>query len=141
MTGDDIDRYRRNDAGWQRPTWKMGGGSNAHNGGRMNGKDGIAGIHIHDPLDIFANLDFGATRYADPGPTGKGYRPLSPDDRAALDRLGLDENASMADIKKTYKQLVKQYHPDANGGDRSGEDLLKAISAAYRHLGANWPSP
>ena len=48
--------------------------------------------------------------------------------------LGVDKKASTEDIKKAYKALVKIHHPDANGGDRSSEDRLRAIIVAYTHL-------
>ena len=45
--------------------------------------------------------------------------------------LGVPRNASQADIKKAYRQLVKQYHPDAHPGDKSVEEKFKKINAAY----------
>src|SRR4029453_2341866 len=37
-------------------------------------------------------------------------------------------------VKAKYKALVKQHHPDANGGDRSTEDRLIEIIKAYNYL-------
>jgi DnaJ-class molecular chaperone len=39
-------------------------------------------------------------------------------------------------VKARYKQLVKQVHPDANGGDRSYEDRLREVINAYNTLKA-----
>ena len=47
---------------------------------------------------------------------------VSPTALTALETLGLDEGVDAATIKARYKTLVKQFHPDANGGDRSYED-------------------
>ena len=55
-------------------------------------------------------------------------------DRRALEILGLEGRPAAADIKAAYKSLVKKHHPDANGGDRSSEDRLRAIINAYNHL-------
>ena len=52
----------------------------------------------------------------------------------ALTALGLDETADAGIVKSRYKQLVKQLHPDANGGDRSSEDKLREIIRAYKFL-------
>ena len=48
--------------------------------------------------------------------------------------LGLDKNASKDDIKKAYRKLAMQYHPDKNPGDKSKEDKFKDISEAYSIL-------
>ena len=37
-------------------------------------------------------------------------------------------------IKARYKELVKRFHPDANGGDRSREGTLQEILKAYQQL-------
>jgi DnaJ-class molecular chaperone len=57
-------------------------------------------------------------------------------ERRALDTLGLELDASRADIKTRFKQLVKRHHPDANGGDRTSEDRLREIIQAYNYLKA-----
>ena len=45
--------------------------------------------------------------------------------------LGVSENASAADIKKIYRKLAVQYHPDKNKGDKAAEAKFKEISEAY----------
>ncbi|MBD3369301.1 DnaJ domain-containing protein [Candidatus Fermentibacteria bacterium] len=45
--------------------------------------------------------------------------------------LGVDENASVDEIKKAYKRLAKKHHPDANPGDKESEEKFKQASAAY----------
>ena len=37
-------------------------------------------------------------------------------------------------LKRRYKTLVKRHHPDANGGSRESEELLKHINHAYNYL-------
>jgi DnaJ-class molecular chaperone len=49
--------------------------------------------------------------------------------------LGVDKKASADDIKKAYRKLAKQYHPDSTGGDKSKEARFKEISNAYEVLG------
>ncbi len=48
--------------------------------------------------------------------------------------LDVAENASPAEIKKAYRRLAKQYHPDANPGDASAAERFKGISEAYAML-------
>lgn len=48
--------------------------------------------------------------------------------------LGVAKDASDADIKKTYRKLARQYHPDSNPGDTAAESRFKEISEAYSVL-------
>jgi molecular chaperone DnaJ len=48
--------------------------------------------------------------------------------------LGVSKSATQAEIKKAYKRLAKQYHPDRNQGDTAAENRFKEISEAYQSL-------
>ncbi|MFP3461683.1 DnaJ C-terminal domain-containing protein [Arthrobacter globiformis] len=48
--------------------------------------------------------------------------------------LGVAKDASDADIKKAYRKLARQYHPDTNSGDTAAEKKFKDISEAYSVL-------
>lgn len=48
--------------------------------------------------------------------------------------LGVDKMASDADLKKTYRKLARQFHPDSNPGDAAAEAKFKEISEAYSVL-------
>jgi molecular chaperone DnaJ len=45
--------------------------------------------------------------------------------------LGVDRKASAAEIKKAYRKLARQYHPDRNHGDKQAEERFKEISQAH----------
>ena len=49
--------------------------------------------------------------------------------------LGVPKNASAAEIKKAYRKLAQQFHPDANPGNTDAETRFKEIAAAYDVLG------
>jgi molecular chaperone DnaJ len=45
--------------------------------------------------------------------------------------LGVGKNASDEEIKKAYRKLARQYHPDRNAGDKKAEERFKGISQAH----------
>lgn len=48
--------------------------------------------------------------------------------------LGVSKDVSEADLKKRYRKLARQYHPDSNPGDKSAEAKFKEISEAHAVL-------
>lgn len=61
-------------------------------------------------------------------------RALSDEDRRAFAVLALDINADRRALRLRYTALVRRYHPDHNGGDRSFETRLQAVVEAYQRL-------
>ena len=59
---------------------------------------------------------------------------LSGADREAMDVLGLSYDADRPALRRRYSELVRRYHPDRNGGDRSHEQRLQSVVDAYQHL-------
>jgi len=49
--------------------------------------------------------------------------------------IGVPSSASDKEISRAYKKLAKQFHPDANQGNKEAEERFKEISAAYDVLG------
>lgn len=56
------------------------------------------------------------------------------DKRDYYEVLGVDRNASEADIKKAYRTLAKKYHPDMNPGNAEAEAKFKEVNEAYAVL-------
>jgi curved DNA-binding protein CbpA len=59
---------------------------------------------------------------------------MDPETIDALAIMKLSPPLTADAIKRRYKELVKQHHPDANGGDKLAEERLKAINQAYATL-------
>ena len=56
------------------------------------------------------------------------------DKRDYYEVLGVDKSASADDIKKAYRKLAKQYHPDLHPDDKVAEEKFKEINEAYEVL-------
>lgn len=117
MTADEIHLAQRPYAGWERETRAFSG--TADRGPRW--------ADFTDPLDAIAARIKAEPRRPD------GTR-LSEQDRASLKVLGLDAEADRSALRRRYSELVRRYHPDRNGGDRTHETALQKVIAAYQHL-------
>lgn len=131
MSDDAVARYQKDALTGHRPTWKMGANSGP------KGKPGVEDAfgETIDPFAMFSELN-GRGRWR-PGPETKAAvetRKVMNAERKALQVLGLEETATVAEIKVKFKALVKQHHPDVNGGDRSTEDRLIEIIKSYNYL-------
>jgi hypothetical protein len=82
-----------------------------------------------DPLDAIGARF--RTRVRAPRKDG---RPLSDLDRENLQILGLETDADRRTLRRRYAELVRKYHPDRNGGDRSHEKMLQRVIEAYTQL-------
>ncbi|HEX6012623.1 MAG TPA: DnaJ domain-containing protein [Geminicoccaceae bacterium] len=51
-----------------------------------------------------------------------------------MSRLELAGGFTLAELKRRYKRLAKQHHPDLHGGDKAAEERLKLINEAYTYL-------
>jgi curved DNA-binding protein CbpA len=132
MNADAVARYQKDALTGHRPTWKMGA-----NGSRGKGK-GASAADIDgasDPFSMFSELNGRGRWRPGPGAEPKAEtRKVFNAERKALQVMGLGPDATLEDVKNKYKALVKQHHPDANGGDRSTEDRLIEIIKAYNYL-------
>ena len=52
----------------------------------------------------------------------------------SLRSVGLDPNATEADVRAAYLRLVKRHHPDKNRGDKASEWIFKEVQSAYEIL-------
>jgi len=114
-----------------RPSWGLGTKPGDYQGPRMPRRDPNAKTaRFADPLHIWARYRRANAR----GPQQEREIKLGEPDRRAFEALGFSTRAKSDEIKRAYKALVKIHHPDANGGDKTSEERLRSIIAAYTHL-------
>ncbi|GBF57731.1 chaperone protein DnaJ [Candidatus Phycosocius bacilliformis] len=111
-----------------RPTWTFRASANSPDAHVY--RKAAMGDSWQDPYAAFAGRRGGTGRATPQQPEGRVPAPIL----KALDTLGLDADADRAKVRSTYAQLVRQYHPDSNGGDRSAEARLNAVVKAYKVL-------
>ena len=123
MSEAEIEAFRNDAVTGHRPTWPLGKRA------------------AHSPCErVLHELHRTFDEFGDAPPTGAARRPeriLTRPQIQALDVLNLEADASLHQIKARYKELVKRFHPDANGGDRGAEERLKRVIQAYGVLRAS----
>jgi hypothetical protein len=121
MADQDVRAYQKDALTGHRPTW------NASVNGVAPPESGVdAGMLLRERLARLRRAREAAA--ADTRPR-VGKAALK-----ALESLGLDEHADKVQVRARFKELAKRLHPDLNEGDRSREDKLRAIIAAYNYL-------
>ncbi|SDN88207.1 DnaJ domain-containing protein [Methylobacterium phyllostachyos] len=127
-----VQAYQKDAIIGHRPTWAMG----VNKSGQAKPANEPARDWAYvDPLGILRGEGVNDTRRRARQPEPEKPRH-SATVRRALDVMGLEEGADTAAIKAQYKVLVKRFHPDANGGDRSFEERLRDIIRAHDVLRA-----
>ncbi|KEO60531.1 J domain-containing protein [Thioclava indica] len=115
---EEFQNFLDNATVWERPTKPFSKAKEAQGWARHGISD------PHEMLGVNATLNPGRSL----------GRKLPPTEKRALDILDLRDSTTKADIKKTYKALIKVLHPDMNGGDRSQEDMLQEVLWAWEQL-------
>jgi hypothetical protein len=122
MSADEISEAQNPYGGWDRETRAFANG----------GADGPPRwADFADPLDAIGAR---FRRRAAQEPLRQDGCELSGEDRKSLGVLGLGVDADRRALRTRYAELVRRYHPDRNGGDRSHETALRAVIDAYTQL-------
>ena len=122
---------------WDRPTWGFGkGDGKARENGHAEGR-AWARYGYEDPFEVLgdnATQNPGRNGHAEAPGREPPRRHLPPQERRALHILGVPETAERAEVRDRYRALVKDLHPDMNGGRREDEARLREVLWAWDQI-------
>ena len=130
----EFEAQRRAEMAWERPTWKLGQKPIKPEGppGHMDGM-AWARFGYNDPLEVL-----GDNATINPGGAGETRRAkarmLPKNEQSAIEILGMSPDAKRSEIRKQFRALVKDLHPDMNGGERRDEDRLRDVLWAWDQI-------
>ncbi len=129
MSSEEIFRAQSPIHGWERE-------SRAFNA--ASGVDGMPRwADFADPLDAIgeraAAIKRNAAR-ANQAQSRSDGRPLTWEERRALEALGLPLDANKQAVRRRYTEMLRSFHPDHNGGDRRHEARLQGVVEAWQVL-------
>ena len=125
---EELEKQFRADRVWERETSPLTDG--------YDNKDiqpegrAWARLGLDDPYDILSSQ-------SNPGVSQREHPPekrLPASERKALEILSAKDNMSKSELRKIYKELVKDLHPDRNSGSRADEDRLAEVVWAWDQL-------
>lgn len=138
QSDDDLERQFASDKVWERPTRPFSetvqGGRSPHAEGRAWARFGF-----DDPMELL-----GEKATLNPGGERQGPRPqrkLPPTERKALEILDAQDTQTKTEIRQIYKAMVKDLHPDMNGGKRDDEARLAEVVWAWEQIKASRSFP
>ncbi len=129
---EELEKQFDADKVWERPTKPFSKekkqGEKPHGDGRA-----WARLGLDDPHDIFKNEKFITTN----SNSNTVKRRLPPSERKALEILDAKDSMTKDQMRKIYKALVKDLHPDRNDGRRDDEDRLAEVVWAWDQIKAS----
>jgi hypothetical protein len=120
QTEDEFQKFIDKDRVWGRETKPFGK--------RGTEDRAWSRLGVDDPMEIL-----GEKATQNPGRVAVG-RKLPPTERKALDILEARDSWTRTEIRKQYKSLVKDLHPDMNGGNRDDEERLQEVVWAWDQI-------
>lgn len=130
MSDAEVENFQKDAVTGHRPTWKVGANAWA-SGAEENISRAEANVRSTGAGRAAGAFAAWRNKRAETKPPRRVLKPL---EKKSLDALHLSDAATREEIKSRFKELVKQHHPDANGGDTRSEEKLREIIQAYNYL-------
>jgi DnaJ-domain-containing protein 1 len=120
---EELARQIKADRMWERPTKPFRKGDEQLAWARLG---------VDDPMEIL-----GENATQNPGVRPQAARRLPATERRAVEILDVRDTWTITEIRKQYKSLVKDLHPDMNGGNRADEERLQEVVWAWEQIKAS----
>jgi hypothetical protein len=130
---DEIERMVSGANAWERPTWSLGEGPRGPQGMHPHANGNAwARFGFSDPFEVLGeNATLNPTGPAEARPRRRLSRP----EQHALDTLGVPHQETVRRaVRARYRALVKQLHPDMNGGENADPERLERVLRAWEVL-------
>jgi hypothetical protein len=125
MTSDEIIQAQSPISGWQTETRAFRPGAAAM----------PRWADFEDPIDAIGARAAGIRRSAGGRESSDGARlRFTAREQEALAVMGIAPSSDRTVLRRRYTELVRRFHPDRNGGDRSQENRLQRVVEAYQVL-------
>ncbi len=126
LSDDEAAKVRQASQYGDRPTWSMGKNDRARAAANARGPA--------DMDDAFGLVGKEAKIQTEARGHYRGGKRLTKLQVNAFDTLALPYAAPSGDIRRRYAELLRRFHPDSNGGDRSAEEQLTEVVKAHQIL-------
>jgi hypothetical protein len=131
-TEEELEAQRRADTVWDRPTWSFRNGTKKLSGDHIRAEGRAWNRFGFD--DPFTVLGENATINPGDRRVETRRRMLPKNEVRALEVLCVEDSLSRTEIRAAFKSLVKDLHPDMNGGTRADEDRLREVLWAWEQI-------
>lgn len=116
LSESEVMRFQKDAVHGHRPTWQTAQRVSHH----MR--------KLQDAVERFSN------GFSSEGKSKREAREIAPEEKSAMEILGLSYPISQKQIKQRYKELVKLHHPDLSDDKETAEEKIKDINRAYTYL-------
>ena len=86
-------------------------------------------LGLQDPYELFSNKETSKA-----SKKKKFSKRIPASEKKALEILGANENSTKSELRKIYKEMVKDLHPDRNSGSRADEERLSEVVWAWDQI-------
>ncbi len=122
----EVERMRRHETVWERPSWPFGPKAQYR---KFRESFARQWDDFRDRFGIFEEEGETTSSYQRQQTSDMDYQTIR-----ALNTLGLVPPLDFERVKIHYRSLVKKFHPDLHGGDKSAEERFKSINEAFQTI-------